>query len=50
MMEDLEKYVNKLIKLSPLICNLFYMRDFILNKGAQSSSPTRQEAQQDTFI
>ena len=26
------------------------MRDFILNKGAQSSSPTRQEAQQDTFI
>lgn len=37
MMEDLEKYLNKLIKLSPLICNLFYMRDFLLNKGAQSN-------------
>ena len=35
MMEDLEKYLNKLINLSPLISNLFYMRDFLLNKGAK---------------
>lgn len=35
MMEDLERYLNKLINLSPLISNLFYMRDFLLNKGAQ---------------
>lgn len=51
MMEDLEKYLNKLINLSPLVSNLFYMRDFLLNKGAkeglQNQNENLGEAQQD---
>jgi hypothetical protein len=31
MMVELEDYLNKLLGLSPLICNLFYLRDFIFN-------------------
>ena len=33
MMVELEEYLNKLLGLSPLICNLFYLRDFILNSA-----------------
>jgi hypothetical protein len=31
MMVELEEYLNKILGLSPLICNLFYLRDFIFN-------------------
>lgn len=31
LMDDLEIYLNNLIKCSPLITNLFYVRDFFTN-------------------
>ena len=32
MMRDLEDYINQIIDFSPLICNLFYLRDFLTTK------------------
>jgi hypothetical protein len=36
MMVRLENYINNLIKLSPLISNLFVVRDFLTNGKVNS--------------
>ena len=45
MMLELEEYLNKLLGLSPLICNMFYLRDFILN-----ATMAEQEVRRDTEV
>jgi hypothetical protein len=36
-MRELEEYVNQIIGFSPLICNLFYFRDFLTAKSDKIS-------------
>lgn len=38
MMFELESYLNKLLGLSPLICNLVYVRDFLLNQAISNKT------------
>lgn len=37
LMEDLEVYMNKIIEFSPLICNLFFLRDFLTSRPDQQT-------------
>jgi len=38
LMMDIQRYINDLIKFSPLIANLFYLRDFLTCNRSKSAS------------
>jgi hypothetical protein len=38
LMRELEDYLNLLIEFSPLICNLFYLREFLVSQATTDRS------------
>jgi len=38
LMKELESYINGIIQFSPLICNLIYLRDFLINRPDGASA------------
>ena len=45
MIVELESYLNQLLGLSPLLCNMVYVRDFLLNQVIDTKS-IRQSTQE----